>query len=218
LRKLKKKKLFFLKKIGLSRWNFYFEKQVAFNDKFHSLTNNVYLSGYFQSEKYFKNIQSKIKDDFSFPDLNLIEVNDIERFNSVSVHIRRGDYLENSNTYETHGICSLNYYYKALEIIKSKVKNPVFYIFTDDIEWVKVHFNLEEFQFISGKGYCDFEELGIMSKCRHNIIANSSFSWWAAWLNRYQKKIVIAPEYWFKKIEYFNNDIVPNNWLKIDNR
>lgn len=186
------------------------------------LTNKKYknrLEGYWQSEKYFKDIRKMICEDFTlkkesnnFKKLAKI----ISQTNSVSVHFRRGDYAEKRKTKKYHGLLDTNYYQKALDIINEKVKNPHFFVFSDDPSWVKKNFKIKQpLTFISGsRKLTNSKELILMSLCKHNIIANSSFSWWGAWLNRNPSKIVIAPKKWFRaKIEAKN--LLPGDWIKL---
>lgn len=216
---LNRYKIFFLKKMGLSSWSFYIEQNAEFNPSFFQFKNNTYLNGYFQSENYFTNIASTIRKDFDFILQPHPLQKEILQTNSVSIHFRRGDYCTNINTFETHGICSIGYYLNAIKFIKTKINNPVFFIFSDDIAWVKSNFKINDsVYFASENNFSSYTEMGLMSICKHNIIANSSFSWWAAWLNKNSSKIIIAPQYWFKDLQYLNNDIVPERWIKLDNR
>ncbi len=174
---------------------------------------------YFQSEKYFINITETIKKEFVLrekPSLNTQNIfKKTKNVNSVSLHVRRGDYVTSKIANAYHGVCSMNYYQEAIKIIKNKVSNPVFFIFSDDIDWTIENFIGENFIFVSSKGIEDIEEVMLMSKCKHNIIANSSFSWWGAWLNNNPKKIIIAPKNWFKNKKINQVDIVPKDWIKI---
>lgn len=200
----------------------YVEKDLAYDQKLNSLSEkNVYLQGYFQSEKYFLNFEDQIRRDFEITsdlqDRTLKMLNNIESRNSVSLHIRRGDYISNPTANAVHGSCDLNYYYKAVAIIKSKIENPVFFIFSDDITWAKENLSFDAAIYFVDftDASTNFEDIKMMSNCKHNIIANSSFSWWGAWLNKNVNKIVIAPEKWFN-VDYHNTkDIIPESWLKI---
>lgn len=181
--------------------------------------DNCYLSGNWQSEKYFKEIEQTIKNDFTLKDgLTAASKNWIDKINdcnSVSLHIRRGDYVSSQKTNQFHGTCGLEYYQKAIDAITTKTKNPEFFIFSDDIEWAKNNLKIDcPIYFVSDKSIPDYEELIIMSKCRHNIIANSSFSWWGAWLNNNQDKIVIAPQKWFNA-PVDTSDLIPNSWTRL---
>ncbi len=130
----------------------------------------------------------------------------------MSIHIRRGDFLNN----ERHNTDKNSYYKEAIELIENKVENPVFFVFSDDMDWVKTNLNAKhETNFIDfNDALTNFEDMKLMSACKHNIIANSSFSWWAAWLNRNENKIVIAPKKWLND-DSNTNDIIPETWIKI---
>ncbi len=155
--------------------------------------------GYWQTEKYFHDQQHKIRKTYQFNETklndksrSLSEILKIE--NSISIHVRRGDYLEND---ELGGICTLTYYQDAIKIMNSKVKDPIYYIFCDNKKWVNDNFSF--FKYIKvdwNENNESWQDMFLMSKCRHNIIANSSFSWWGAWLNNNKDKIVVAPDKW----------------------
>jgi hypothetical protein len=135
---------------------------------------------------------------------------------TVSIHIRRGDFSKKAETNLYHGILSSDYYKQAIEIISSKINSPKFYIFSDDINWAKENLIVPEAVYASGQiSKTHFEDLYLMSQCHHNIIANSSFSWWGAWLNDNPEKIVIAPKNWFNKGPKDTQDIIPGDWIKI---
>ena len=172
--------------------------------------------GFWQSSKYFDSIALCIKKAFSFrEDIINEKTTSITDYlihsNSVSVHIRRGDYLLES---ETRGLCSMEYYKKAMSIIRERVNNPSFIFFSDDVDWVKENFKQENAKYITWNHKEDsWQDMYLMSRCKHNIIANSSFSWWGAWLNSNTNKIVIAPTPWFKNsLDY---DIIPSSWIKV---
>ena len=172
--------------------------------------------GFWQSEKYFKNLSSKIIRIFQFNENKLNEnTRNLQwrlRFeNSVSIHIRRNDYLKNN---ELGGICKLNYYQKAINYIEEHSYNSRYYVFTDDKEWVKNNFLFLKYKLVDWNELNEsWQDMYLMSKCKHNIIANSSFSWWGAWLNQNKDKIVIAPSRWFKNWDA--KDIVPQNWIRL---
>lgn len=177
-----------------------------------------FYEGYFQNEKYFKNIRPELLKRFSLREPlnkeNQEVLDEIKNTNSVSLHIRRGDYITLDYVNKIHGVCSLDYYAEAIKYIAKKVKNPHFYIFSDDIQWVlenlKTEYPLTFVDFNQGKGHLDME---LMKNCKHNIVANSSFSWWGAWLNQNPDKIVIAPKHWTSKKQV--NNIVPKDWVKL---
>ena len=176
--------------------------------------NSGYLNGYWQSEKYFLDIAGKIRQQFIFPPItdinNLAMLKLIEGANAASIHIRRSDYLENENW-----AISINYYKKAIALMKSKFLGIEFFVFSDDINWSKENFADPGFHFIDfNTGAESYRDMQLMSKCNHHIIANSSFSWWGAWLNPNPGKIVIAPDRWIPNING-TRDIIPANWIKL---
>lgn len=176
--------------------------------------------GFYQSEKYFKDIEDTVRKEFTLKEAMSQEAQKIssEIFNSknsISVHIRRGDYITNKNTNNHHGTCGLDYYENAIKYIKEKTEFPIFFVFSDDIAWVKENLNLENAIYVSDPNIPDYEELILMSECKHHIIANSSFSWWGAWLNPDKNKIVIAPKQWLTKKTSNELDILPKSWVQI---
>ena len=178
----------------------------------------VYLRGLFQNERYFSKYRKEILRAFRFKenmsDKNKQLVKSIQNSNSVAVHIRRGDYT--APNAEQH-VLSPHYYKVAADYIAKRVKNPHFYIFSDDMKWVKKNIKLEyPHTFIEhNKGDFSYNDMRLMSLCKHNIIANSSFSWWGAWLNKNPDKIVITPDVWLKEDKNFINNIVPQNWIRL---
>ncbi len=192
------------------------ESYLHFDEKYGNM-KNVYFDGYWQSEKYFKNIGEEIRKEFIFPKFvekdNIEILKKIESTNSISIHIRRGDYL-NHPLYSN--ICSIKYYERAINYIKTNVENPVFFIFSNDIDWCKESFYFEESYFIDWNlGEKSFRDMQLMSSCKNNIIANSSFSWWGAWLNENPNKIIIAPNKWVNDGRVNIDDIVPEGWIRL---
>lgn len=168
----------------------------------------LYLNGYWQSERFFDQIKDLIVQDFDLSSYKYI----LEKYpiieNTVSIHVRRGDYLT-SNGY--HPVQPISYYENALQLIGCWNK---LFVFSDDIEWCKSNLHFDNIEFIEDTN--DFESLYLMSLAHDNIIANSSFSWWGAWLNKNPQKRVIAPNLWFGEISEICSDyIVPNTWIKI---
>lgn len=176
----------------------------------------IFLDGYFQSEKYFLKYKNEILKRFEIKSKlkpkTLETLNYITAVNSVSLHIRRGDYVNNPKHYIDPEV----YYQNAMAIIESKIETPVFFIFSDDINWVKENmtFKYKTFFIDFNDALSNFEDLKLMSTCKNNIITNSSFSWWGAWLNKNENKIVIAPKEWFND-DTNSDDIIPNSWIKI---
>ena len=200
--------------------NFVVEPHFDYWPEINRLNNNCYLSGYWQSEKYFIDYSEQIRSDFTFKlplnEENLKLLDQINQVNSVSLHIRRGDYISNPKAAEVHGTCPLDYYNSAVKHIAEKIECPNFFIFSDDILWAKKNLKIDyPHEFLNGnQGAESYNDMRIMSMCKHNIIANSSFSWWGAWLNSNPNKIVVAPNQWFAKGDK-TKDLIPSEWVRI---
>jgi Glycosyl transferase family 11 len=195
----------------------YFERELAYDPDFLKLPDNTCIEGYWQTEKIFLPISTLIRRQFQVrnePDtVNGACIYKMESVQSVSLHVRRGDYVTDQTTNSIHGVCSMDYYQQAITFIKSKIENPVFFIFSDDMDWVKQHLIIDgsQVEYMEHNGSKDYEDLRLMYSCKHNIIANSSFSWWGAWLNSNPTKIVTAPANWFKSTR-INPDLLPQSW------
>lgn len=183
---------------------------------------DTYIEGYFQSEKNFLEIRDvllqelSLKEEFKSETFKNLQ-NEIQNCNSVSVHIRRGDYIKNPTVMNYHGICSLEYYQNAINKIREYVEKPSFYFFSDDPAWVSENVDLNEnSKIISDKNLSAPEELILMSTCKHNIISNSTFSWWGAWLNKNHDKLVIAPNPWVEKSPSPHKNIIPETWIQLN--
>lgn len=192
------------------------ENEFRFDPSFLNNTNHYY-DGYWQNEGYFLNIADKIKHDFKFPEPEGIEnqtaMQQIKSVESVALHVRRGDYLKDPLL---GNICNLAYYEQAISIINSKVKDARFFVFSDDIPWCRQNLKLENVTYIDwNKGSNSYIDMQLMSTCKHNIIANSSFSWWGAWLNNRIDKVIIAPKKWVNNLSADDTDICPKNWIKL---
>lgn len=179
-----------------------------------------YLTGYWQSEKYFHDVAQTIRADFTFkipPSPRNVELAEqIGREIAISLHVRRGDYVKNPKTTATHGLCSLEYYQSAIQYVIDRVERPSFYIFSDDPAWVRENMKIEypSVYVDHNHGAESYNDMRLMSLCKHHIIANSSFSWWGAWLNPNPDKIVVAPRKWFAN----NNDVsdlFPSGWVML---
>jgi len=197
------------------------EKEFHFNPEIFNLKGDIYLDGYFQTDLYFKDIQDTIRSAFTVKsepnEMNLEFINKIQNCNSIALHIRRGDYVTDIKTLKKHGALNLEYYEKSIQAIVKEVPNPHFFIFSDDPEWIKNNLVINyPSDFIShndpNKGY---EDLRLMTFCDNFIIANSTFSWWGAWLSGNSKKIVIAPINWLKTEEIKVTNLIPKEWLRI---
>ena len=201
------------------------ETSLEFNQHITSLKSNINLYGYWQSEKYFKENANLIKKDFTFKNSieshNISIASEINKTNSVSIHLRGRDYINKPATKKIHNTCGLKYYIDSVKYILMHVEDPYFYIFSDDLEWAYSFFKDIEFQhkFVEGNSWNknSYEDMRLMSMCKYNIIANSSFSWWSAWLNDNPNKIVIAPHRWFAPLDMnkTTKDLVPEQWVKI---
>jgi hypothetical protein len=206
-------------KLKLKGYRYIREWTFGFKEKYLSLPDNTYLDGYWQSQNFFGGIAGQLKQDFKFTtDLQPIALamaKQIESYNAISVHVRRGDYLKHL---QHHGVVGSDYIEKAERIILEKVANPVFFVFSNDPEWCKENLKFKSSAIIideANAGTNDKDHFRLMSKCKHFIIANSSFSWWAAWLGEYPNKIVIAPEKWLNNSKVNTDYIIPEEWIKI---
>lgn len=176
---------------------FYIENDNGYDNNVINVNNGI-IFGYFQNEKFFENVKKEIIHEFEFSvedDEILSLANEMKNSNSVSIHIRRGDFLKFPERYGN--ICDLKYYKKAINYINNRIDNPIYYIFSNDIDWVKNNINCDNARYINiSDRYDDWYDMYLMSNCKNNIIANSSFSWWAAYLNKNRNKIIIAPNKW----------------------
>lgn len=198
--------------------NFSYQSALA-SQKF---LQGVYLHGYWQSEDFFISHENVIRRTFQFRGCDSIEnkkiMMRIQSGPSIGMHVRRGDYVTNSRTKSIHGVLDTEYYFSAITRIRSSIPDAKLFIFTDDFDWVfkeivsKVN-NSECVNINSGGD--SFRDMQLMSNCQHNIIANSTFSWWAAWLNQNPKKMVIAPKNWFSSTPFSVKSIVPDAWEQI---
>ncbi len=201
--------------------NYFIEPAVHYVKELCDLPGDCYITGYWQSERYFEDIKNLIRTDFSFPQpltgYNAEIADKIQSINAVSLHVRRADYVTDRQTSNDHGTCETEYYDKAVMYISKQITSPVFFIFSDDHEWVKSNLSLKyEHHFVShNSGPDSYKDMHLMSLCKHHIIANSSFSWWGAWLNKNADKIVIAPDRWFLADKYDSSDHVPKDWVRL---
>ncbi len=188
-------------------WTYYREKNFIYDPGATHLSGDTYLDGHFMSGFYFSSIRSILLSQL----IPVILPSDTIEPNSVAIHVRRGDYVSEIDTQKIHGILSHEYYKKAIHIIKNNVKNPQLYVFTDDPKWAKDNISIfSDAKIIQGNTAA--HDLYLMSQCSHHIIANSTFSWWGAWLCQNKDQIVISPSKWFT-----NNKYNPSleTWIKI---
>lgn len=204
---------------GKAALELYEEGGLNYNKSFEKLSDNTYLSGYFQSEKYFYDIRQEIIKAFSFrsspgkKSAGIIKL--AKNSNSVSLHVRRGDYVTNKDANSFHGLKGIEYYKKAMKVITSKVNTPRYIIFSDEISWCRENLPVPKNSIFVEHNSKGAEDLRIMTYCKHNIVANSSFSWWGAWLNENPDKVVIAPRKWFVDSTVDSSDIIPNTWTRL---
>ncbi|MGM9978891.1 MAG: alpha-1,2-fucosyltransferase [Clostridium sp.] len=192
------------------------EQDFEYIDNIFDFSNNT-LIGYWQNENYFKDIREELLKDFYYKindEKNLKIQEKIKNTNSVSLHVRRGDYIDKLNKEKHYVIRNNNYYIRAIKYIEKRISNPHFFVFSDDITWVKENLDIPSAEFINwNTGTDSFKDMILMSKCKHNIIANSTFSWWGAWLNENKNKIIISPEVWLNNIDASN--VICKDWIKI---
>jgi hypothetical protein len=202
----------------------YTELPVSYDAEFRALKPPIYISGNWQSPKYFKPIEDALRNEFSFKAHELIGkqeslINKILNSNSIALHVRRGDYIHSNGGTKIYSTCNETYYKKAMDLINKSVANTIFFVFSDDIKWAEANLKSDNAQvyFIQKNLGADWLDMYLMSICKHNIIANSTFSWWAAWLNPNKNKMVIAPLNWFNIVpDGFNlNHLYPKEWIKI---
>ena len=180
--------------------------------------DDVYLQGYWQNEKYFADIRDTIKQELFFePEMSIQKKKCLERMqneNSVSVHIRRGDYLDPQNQKVYGNICTADYYKDAVTYIREQISNPVFIVFSDDMDYAKTLINGDDVCYIDKDEKEDvYTDMYLMTQCRHHIIANSTFSWWGAWLTENEETITVCPERWFANHD--QADVACDRWIRI---
>jgi len=202
-----------------SKYHYLAEKGQGFLELHHSFTANTYLEGFWQNEKYFLEQRHALIKLFQpqLPKPNVIlNLSEIIQANlTVSLHVRHGDYLTQPGASEFHGVCDMNYYTKAIEWMSQKLGPFHLIIFSDDPTWCKKHFNHPFEQTIVEHKEHAVWDLFLMSNCQHHIIANSSFSWWGAWLNPNRNKLVVMPKQWFKAQTADEIDINPSHWIML---
>ena len=200
------------------------EKYFQFDPSILSLKGSHYLDGHWMTEKYFADIGPIIRSEFEFKRPVLEHgkwlQSKIEESESVAVQVRRGDYVTNQLVTKVHGITSIEYFRSAIDVIRTRLNNPTFFIFSDDSAWCIENFKeLGSVFFVekslegSGAALSDYFQL--LTMCRHFVISNSTFAWWGAWLSKNDDKTVIAPSKWFADPAIQTTDIYPEAWIKI---
>jgi len=203
-----------LRKVGFVTRKHYFKEKLSSRFDASVFKNkSIYLDGYWQNELYFSNIRELLLRELSpissMNDLGSAYLERIKKTNSVSLHVRRGDYLNLKNI----GVLDVDYYNQAVAYIRKNVEKPTFYIFSDDLDWCKKSLGFLDNCIYVDRTETEIDDLKLMSCCQHNIIANSSFSWWGAWLNKNPKKTVIAPKSWLLN-DPDSSNVILSDWVK----
>jgi len=204
----------------MNKHNLYYIEQGYYDYDFSHLnkTKVIYICGCFECSKHFDDIREDILNKFSISEVsnkNSELISNIDSNNSVCISIRRGNFVTDKNNQKIYDICDVEYFNKAIKIMIQKLKNPTFFIFSDDVEWAKENLDFCGFPVFSEDGKDSLtEKLKLMSTCKHFIISNSTFSWWAQYLSQNNNKIVISPSKWYKI--NMPSDLIEENWIKID--
>lgn len=194
------------------------ENMVFYPEVLQSVHRNELFVGTWQSPLYFEGAEADVraalvfkKELLNMPTRQLRDT--ITDCNAVSLHVRRDDYLSGEYSKGFGGICTKAYYKNAIEYLKQNTDNPKFFVFSDDINWCRENLDVSDATFVDcNHGDESWQDMYLMSCCKHNIIANSTFSWWGAWLNPNPDKIIVAPDRWWNGLD---DDVVPNEWIKI---
>ena len=192
----------------------------GFNRKFFSAGDTVYLEGFWQSELYFAGIREVLLGEFtprySFTGVNAQYLEKIKKYESVAIHVRRGDYVHLKTAGSFHGVTGMDYYNRAINYFESHQSGYRFFVFSDDIQWCKQHFNtVKNITFVESDPEFTSVDMFLMKNCSHQIICNSSYSWWAAWLNESHDKIVVAPKKWFAVPRKDEEAIYAKTWIRL---
>ena len=213
----------FKNKIDISKFssNFLKEEKIFTYDEaiLNKLKDNIYLFGSWQVPKYFHEYKDEIRSIFTInneliDESYLDKLDEIKKNESVSVHVRMGDYKNNPTVKKMYDVCDEKYYSKAIDLMKKENPSSKFYLFSDDIEKVRSMKIFSDFDYIENQNVSSWNDLFLMSNCKHSIIANSSFSWWGAYLKKNHDTLTIAPSTWLAS-ETKTPDNLPPNWLKI---
>ena len=197
------------------------ERAFPFDASVLACSDQAYLDGFWQSEQYFAPIADLIRHDLRLknplPSALQALADQIQATNAIAVHVRRGDYVSNPITTAYHGVCSVDWYENAAKLMLQRVDNPTFFVFSDDYAWVRenIAFDAPTVFIPPSPDGQECNDMHVMSLCQHHIIANSSFSWWGAWLNANPHKIVIAPQQWFAAGKHDTKDLIPPTWIRL---
>lgn len=197
------------------------ENGLGFAPSVLEATGDLYLDGYWQSEKYFAEIRDILTREFGFvydqDEENRAVAGQIQGCEAVAVHIRRGDYVSSTSSNSIHSLCPVSYYRRAIQEVLRRRPESRFFAFSDDPEWIRQNLAIDQSLTVVDHNDAsrNFEDLRLMSLCQHNIIANSSFSWWGAWLNRNPEKVVVAPKTWYRDPNLDTTDLIPESWIRL---
>lgn len=198
------------------------EKGLGFNAHVPTISSGAYLHGYWQSEKYFADVADEMRAELSVTtpptEANRALLERIRSGVSVSLHVRRGDYANDPAIAAAYGLLSPNYFAAAVDLVRKRIASrPTVYAFSDDPDWAEANlrFDLDVVVVRGNDSETSYEDLRLMSACNHHITANSSFSWWGAWLNPSPDKVVVAPKRWFANRRMNNPDICPDGWERV---
>ncbi len=216
-----KRKIFRL--LGKNPDSFLFQEKeyYVFDPAFFDVDSHAYLRGFWQSYLHFEDIRAALLNDFGFKQplsgKNKEWAKLASESNSISIHVRRGDYVSVAQANKSHGVIEVPYYEQAIKAVSQRVEQARFFVFSDDMPWVRENLKLPaDTVFVEGNdGEAAFEDMRLMTHCKHNIIANSSFSWWGAWLNQHPDKLVVAPNQWTTSAELKNITLAPAEWIII---
>ena len=199
------------------------EPHFHYDPGFAYYTDNTFLIGYWQSARYFDAVSETIRQEFTFSrpmgeSRHLMD--EMRSCESVCLNVRRGDFVDNPKSRSFHGFYGTAYIEQAMEVIRTKVSNPRVFVFSDDVEWCRDHIRLDCPAVFVGHEWAgvDFDQyLFLMAQCRHYVIPNSSFAWWAVWMNnRPAGRTVIAPKRWFQDPSIRFDDLIPADWIRLD--
>jgi hypothetical protein len=197
------------------------QKSTTYMPQIRHVRPPVLLEGFWQCDQYFSDIRTQLLTDFEprqpASERNARLLEKIRSTSSISVHVRRSDYVVNPEAHRFHGVCSVDYYERAAAYHAGRVADPHFFVFSDDPGWARANIELSHSTtYISwNSGHDDYWDMYLMRHCSHHIIANSSFSWWGAWLGERPGKRVIAPARWFAAHDVNDGDIVPRDWIRL---
>lgn len=209
----------FARALGV-RGGIYKEARFDFDPSWIDISDGALIEGYFQSEKYFEEIADLLHKELT-PVAPLVSRNAqyaawAQACESVMIHVRRGDYISNPKALEVHGVCSVDYYKDAIKFIRENIKSPKFFVFSNEIQWAKDNLGLgNDTVYVEGNEKSAEIDIYLMSQCRHHIVANSTFSWWGAWLKANKTGLTIAPAPWFDTNKLPTSDLLPSNWIML---